>query len=281
MKLFAFAIPESAMSRLIVIACVIAVFVTVSNLCARVEDAPQPPAVEENDSQQERGEGFRGRGRFGEQALGYVPLLQVDSVRNELKLEGDQATQVETLTVKIRADFADDIRELLQSLRDADPADRQQFREKMAEIAAKVNEQLSTVLNSEQTSRLRQINLQLGLRRNGAAQALSSADIAAALDLTAEQQEQLREQARAGRRERGREAKTLEEARQEANELLTPEQQEKLTNLLGAEFDLPAAMLEGGGGRGGFGGRRGGGEGRRRLRQRPEMVEEAAPAEAI
>lgn len=244
----------------------------------------EPRLVEQTELTESEGqpsEGFRGRGRFGEQVLGYVPLLQVDSVRNELKLEGDQATQVETLTIKIREDFADDIRELTQSLRDADPADRQQFREKMAEIAAKVNEQLGTVLNSEQTSRLRQINLQLGLRRNGAAEALSSADIAAALDLTAEQQEQLREQARASRRERGREAKTLEEARQEANEVLTPEQQEKLTNLLGAEFDLPAAMLEGGRGRGGFGGRRGGGEGRRRLRQRPEMVKEAAPAEAI
>jgi hypothetical protein len=251
-----------------------------ANLWAQLEEAPEAPTVPGGESPEQYGQGFRGRGRFGEQVMGFVPLLQIDSVKQELKLEGDQATQVDSLTIKIREDFAGEIRELMQSLRDADPAERQQFREKLAEMVNRVNERLGTVLNGEQTSRLRQINLQLGLRRDGAAAALSSADIAAALDLTAEQQEQLREQAQDSRRQRGREAKSLGEARQEANALLTTEQQEKLTNLLGAEFDLPAAMLEGGRGRGGFGGRRGGGEGRRPLRQRPEMAEEA-PAEAI
>jgi hypothetical protein len=222
---------------------------------------------------------FRGRGRFGQQGMGFVPLLQIDSVKEELKLEGDQAAQVDSLTVNIREDFAEEIRGMMQSFRDADPADRQQFRERMAEMANRINERLGTVLNSEQTSRLRQINLQLGLRRDGAATALSSSDIAAALDLTADQQKQLREQAQAqGRRDS---AVTLAEAREEANALLSPDQQEKLVTLLGAEFDLPAAMLEGNRGRGGFGGRRGNAEGRRSLRQRPEMAEETEPAEAI
>lgn len=224
---------------------------------------------------------FRGRGgrRFGESMMGYLPLLQIDSVKKELKLEGDQSTQVDSLTIKVREDFAEEIRGLLESLRTADPAQRQQFREKVAELANRVNERLGTVLNAEQSSRLRQINLQLGLRRNGAAEALSSADIATALDLSPEQQEKLREQAQSSPRGRGGESNTLEEARQEANALLTPEQQEKLTNLLGDEFDLPEAMLERGRGRGGFGGRREGGN-RRLLRQRPEMAEEA-PAKAI
>jgi hypothetical protein len=253
-----------------------------SRLAAQENEPGYQQAVQEDDTQQ-RGRGFRGRGsgRFGDQMLGYVPLLQIDSVKKELKVEGEQATQVESLTVQIREDFADEIRDVMESLRSADPEDRQEFRAQMAEVAAKVNERLSTVLNSEQNSRLRQINLQLGLRRNGAADVLSSSDIATALDLTPEQQEKLREQARESRRERGREAKSLEEARQEANELLTPEQQEKLTNLLGEEFDLPAAMLERGRGRGGIGGRREAGEGGRGLRQRPEAVVETAPNEAI
>jgi hypothetical protein len=267
------------MRQLLFLLCLAACcFVISLDLHAQQEESHQPP-IQENDTVQQGGRGFRGRGRFGEQMLGMVPLLQIDSVKRELKIEGDQATQVESFTVRIREDFAEDIRDLVQSLRNADPADRQQFREKMAEIAAKVNERLDTVLNREQATRLRQIDLQLGMRRNGAAEALTSADIAAALDLTSEQQTQLREQAQASRRERGREAKTLAEARQEANALLTVEQQEKLTNLLGTEFDLPAAMLEGSGGRRGFGRR--GAEGRRALRQRPEMVEENSPAEAI
>jgi hypothetical protein len=271
------------MFKLSVALLLVLALLPLSRLAAQENEPGDQQAVQEDDAQQQRGRGFRGRGggRFGDQMLGYVPLLQIDSVKRELKVEGDQATQVESLTVQIREDFADEIRDVMESLRSADPEDRQQFRAQMAEVAAKVNERLSTVLNSEQNSRLRQINLQLGLRRNGAAEALSSTDIATALDLTPEQQEDLRDQARESRRERGREAKSLEEARQEANELLTPEQQEKLTNLLGEEFDLPAAMLERGRGRGGFGGRREGGEGRRGLRQRPEAAEESAPNEAI
>jgi hypothetical protein len=252
-------------------------------LAAQQDPNPATPTEGDAEATPEGGRGFRGGGggRFGNRMMGMVPLLQIDSVKQELKLEGDKATEVESFTIKIREDFADEIREVMDSLRNADPADRQQFREKMAEVATRINERLTTVLSEEQTSRLRQINLQLGLRRDGAAQTLSSADLAAALDLTPEQQDQLREQAQEARRGRGREAKSLAEAREEANAVLTPDQQEKLTNLLGAEFDLPAAMLEGGRGRGGFGGRRGGGEGRRPLRQLPETEQEATPAEAI
>lgn len=265
------------MSKYLLIVCVLCSWLVASNLYAQ-QSEPEPSATQDASAQPERGRIFQGRGRFGQQGMGFVPLLQIDSVKQELKLEGDQAAQVDSLTVNIREDFAEEIRGMMQSFRDADPADRQQFRDRMAEMANRINERLGTVLNSEQTSRLRQINLQLGLRRDGAATALSSSDIAAALDLTAEQQKQLREQAQA---QGGRGAVTLAEAREEANALLSPDQQEKLVTLLGAEFDLPAAMLEGNRGRGGFGGRRGNTEGRRSLRQRPEMAEETEPAEAI
>jgi hypothetical protein len=269
------------MSKWLCAFAIVGSLVFVSELPAQQDENPQLSAEERAESGPERGRGFRaGGGRFGERMMGMVPLLQIDSVKQELEIEGDQATEVESFTIKIREDFADEIRDVMDSLRSADPEDRQQFRQKMVEIGNRINERLSTVLNNEQTSRLRQINLQLGLRRDGAAQALSSADIAAALDLTPEQQEQLRGQAREARRGRGREAKSLEEARDEANAELTSEQQEKLTNLLGAEFDLPSALLEGGRGRG-FGGRRGGGEGGRPRQQRPETEQEAAPTEAI
>jgi Spy/CpxP family protein refolding chaperone len=271
------------MSKLLIALILIGGTLVAQNLTAQEQEGSSAPRERSADTRPEGGRGFRGGGggRFGNRMMGMVPLLQIDSIKKELKIEGDKATEVESFTVKIREDFADEVRDVMDSLRNANPEDRQQFREKMAEVANRINERLSTVLDEEQTSRLRQINLQLGLRRDGAAQALSSSDIAAALDLTSEQQEQLREQARESRGGRGRTAKSLAEAREEANAVLTPEQQEKLTNLLGAEFNLPEAMLEGGRGRGGFGGRRGGGEGRRSLRQRPESEQDAAPAEAI
>ena len=159
------------MCKPVLFLCLAVALLTFSSatLCAQLEVAPEAPAVPTEESPEQGGRGFGGRGRFGEQAMGFVPLLQIDSVKQELKLEGDQATQVDSLTIKIREDFAGEIRELMQSLRDADPAERQQFRERMAEIVNRVNERLGTVLNSEQSSRLRQINLQLGLRRDGAA----------------------------------------------------------------------------------------------------------------
>jgi Spy/CpxP family protein refolding chaperone len=178
--------------------------------------------------------------------MGMVPLLQIDSVKQELKLEGDQTAQVESLTVQIREDFADQLRELMQSLREAGPEDRQQLREKLSDVTGQINERLTTVLQPEQMGRLKQINLQLGLRRGDGAEELTNSDIATALDLTSEQQQQLRDQANEARNQPERQIPTLAEARDEVNKILTPEQQEKLDNLLGTEFDLPAAMLEGG-----------------------------------
>lgn len=230
-------------------------------------EQPKPEGVKKG--------GFLGRGRMGKQALGMVPLLQVDSVKQELHVEGEQAAQLESFTLQVREDFAEEIRQLLQSLRSANPEERKQFREKVGEIAQRINERLDTVLNKDQSDRLKQIDLQLGLRRNGPASALTSSDIAMALDLTPEQKKQLRVQ---GRETQRSEPKTLADARQEVSEILTPDQQAKLENLLGAEFDLPAALLEKDIGRGQGGRRRNEARERRANRRAQEPAEQKVEA---
>ncbi|TWU25849.1 hypothetical protein [Bythopirellula polymerisocia] len=234
-----------------------------SHFVAAQNEEPIPtPAVQQKE--QVPPKGFLGRGRMGKQALGMVPLLQVDSIRQELNVEGEQAAQLESFTLQIREDFAEEIRQILQSLREANPEERGQFREKVGEIAQRINERLETVLNKDQSERLKQIDLQLGLRKNGPAAALTSNDIAMALDLTPDQKKQLRAKAREAQ---GRAPQTLAEARQEVSEILTPEQLQKLENLLGAEFDLPAALLEKEPGRGKRGIRRNEGRERRANRR--------------
>ncbi|QEG34925.1 hypothetical protein [Bythopirellula goksoeyrii] len=246
----------------------------VSLLSAQEGEPAITPAEQPKSADGQRG-GFLGRGRMGKQALGMVPLLQVDSVKQELRVEGEQAAQLESFTLQVREDFAEEIRQLLQALRSANPEDRKQFRDKVGEIAQRINERLDTVLNKDQSDRLKQIDLQLGLRKNGPAAALTSSDIAMALDLTPEQKKQLRAQARESQ---GSEPKSLAEVRQDVSEILTPDQQAKLENLLGAEFDLPAALLEKDAGRGQGGRRRIEGRQRRANRRALEPSEQKVEA---
>ncbi len=246
-----------------------------NDVTAQDEQAIATPDQQPATPPLQRG-GILGRGRMSNRAQGMMPLLQFDSIRRELQVEGEQATKLESFTLQVREDFAEEIRQTLRSIRESNPEDRRQFGDRVGEIAQRINERLETVLNREQADRLKQINLQLGLRRNGAAEALTTADIATALDLTPEQIRNLRKQARENP---NREPQTLAAARQEVNDVLTPAQQEKLENLLGPEFDLPAALLEEEPARGQGGLRRAEGRERRASRRALESQEpkEEAP----
>jgi hypothetical protein len=251
------------------------------------QEGAQPPR-EEVQGREARGRFAQGRGERGgrlrarwgaadRQLLGMIPLLQVESVQRELASSEDETTKIETLTVQIREDFSEEIREVMQSFRESDPDERQNLRTRIADVRQLVNERLAASLSGEQFQRLNQIDLQLGMRRNGA-MALTSEEIAEALDLTSEQQEQLRTKAREIRRQVADEGlPTLDTAREQVSDVLTSAQMEKLDTLLGTEFDLPAAMLENDArGQRGFR-RQGGDRGDRPLRPRDGGPREDAP----
>jgi hypothetical protein len=218
---------------------------------------PAAPTVQSNDQAPQRGRGQQGFDRM----LGVVPLLRIETVREELGVDEEQSKTLETVTLEIREDFGGQLRDFFMSLRDLSPEERRARRQegdgKLAEIRAKIDERLQGVLNEGQFHRLKEIEVQRLVRTNGVG-ALTGGDLAAALDLTDEQKQQLRDQAEASRGPG--EAISLDEVRAKVKEILTPDQMGKLDTLFGEAFDLPQELLQRGPGRfrGGPGGQRDG-----------------------
>lgn len=249
----------------------------VAPLCAQesaTEPASPPAQSDQPDNQdQQRGRGERGMDRM----LGMVPLLRVETVRQELGVNDEQSKSIETTSLQIREEFGQQIREFMQSFRDLSPEERRARRDesdgRLAEIRGKINERLRGDLDEKQFQRLQEIEVQRLVRTSGVG-ALTSDDLAASLDLTDEQKQQLREQGQAARD--ANEAISLEDVRAKVKDILTPDQMGKLETLFGAAFDLPREMLERGRGR--FGGGRGGREGGLGIRRQRPAFEGEEPA---
>ena len=240
---------------------------------------------------QESAEGSADRPRAGnrqsnrrfqdvDRMLGMVPLLRVETVREELEVDDEQSKVLETVTVEIREDAGEKIRAFMQSFRDLSPEERRAGRREsnaeMSKIRSKVNQRLKGVLSDRQFRRLEQIEVQRLVRTTGIG-ALSSRDIAAALDLTNDQKQQLRDQAEDSRGQG--QSISLDDLRAQVKEVLTAEQMEKLDTLFGAAFDLPRELLERGRGRRTGGGQRGDRERGRRARPALEGDQPAADGE--
>lgn len=238
---------------------------------AQDNSTDSPDATESSaPSEQSRGRGGR---RGGDRNLGLVPLLRLETIRQEIGVKDEQTKSIETTTLQIREEFGGQMQELLQSFRDLSPEERRARRDendgRIAEMRGKINERLRGALDENQFKRLNEIEVQRQVRTNGIG-ALTDRDIAAALDLSDDQKNELRRQG--GDAQEQREPLSLEDVRAKVKGVLSPEQMGKLDTLFGEAFDLPREMLERGRSRMGGGGRRGGdGEGRRRLRQRPDF----------
>ncbi len=174
-----------------------------------------------------------GRGRGG---FDGAMLLSQKSVQEELKLTDEQVKQLTEQAAKQRQSFGE--------LRDLSREERQK---RMTESREQNRKMISTVLNEEQQKRLRQISLQLQ-----GAQALTSPEVATALDLSDEQKKSVeeiqtasREETRAafqgGEGDRDAMRKKFQEARQASNDklkaVLTAEQQAKWQEMLGEPFE--------------------------------------------
>jgi Spy/CpxP family protein refolding chaperone len=132
-------------------------------------------------SAQQQGPG-QGRGGFGRGGL--AGLLQNESVQKELKLDKDQIDKVKDAVTKVQEQHKD----ARAKLADADPQER---RAKMQElnqvVSAEVLKAVGDILTSDQTSRLKQIDLQ-----QAGAQAFTRPGVLEVLKLTADQKDQIR-----------------------------------------------------------------------------------------
>lgn len=223
---------------------------------------------------------FRGGG-MGE--MGGLMYLRSEQVQKELNLTEEQKDKLRALGEKL----GEQMRERFSGMRDLSEQQRRERFQEMQKDAAKraeeTRKELAGILKPEQFKRLRQIELQ----QQGAA-ALMRPEVAENLGLTAEQKEKLEQIGRSsmekigslfqeGRdRERSEEERNQlrekgqqirQEGEKEAMAVLTPEQKQKLRDMMGEPFELDrSAMFGRGGDRGGDRGDRGGDRGDRRER---------------
>lgn len=127
-------------------------------------------------SAQQPGRGFPGGG--------VAALLASPDVAKELKLTEEQVTKVKEVSQQVREKFKDSF----AKLKDASQEERQQ---KFQEIAKSMSEEtgkaLGSVLNAEQSKRLKQLELQMQGSR-----AFSEAEVQKSLGLTDEQKEKIK-----------------------------------------------------------------------------------------
>jgi Spy/CpxP family protein refolding chaperone len=218
-------------------------------------------------------QGQRGGRGFGGGGTSKADLVRREQVQKELKITEEQTGKIKEITDAARASG----RELFSGLRDLSEDERRakftELREKMTKAAEETGKKIAAVLNDTQNARLDQIVLQQRGNR-----ALTSKDTIAKLNITKEQQQQIKDLVDAqgemtrelfsGLRDIPREeraakfaelGKKREEITTETNkavmEVLTASQKTQFEQLKGAEFKLE---------RGSFGRRRPGQGGNRR-----------------
>lgn len=211
------------------------------------------------------GGGFGGPGGPGGPfGGGIVGLAMREEVQKELQIVDEQKEKVRALTEEMRNTVGNEMRGMFEQLRDLSNEERRtkfdEIRAKMESINADYEKKLGEVLLPHQLERLKQIDLQSKIRRNGAS-ALTNGDVAQALNLTEEQREKLEKRAAEVQEEMQAKMRELQaEARQKIIDVLTPEQQATLKKLMGDQFDMPEPNF------GGFQRRFGQGGGNRRPR---------------
>jgi hypothetical protein len=174
-------------------------------------------------------------------------------------LVDEQKDKVRALSDDMRTKVRDEMGSMFQGLRDASDEERRakfdEIRSKFEAINKDMEKKLDGVLLPHQLERLKQINLQAQMRQRGA-NALTSGDVADALNLTDDQRDKLEKRAAEVQEELQTKIKELQaDARKKMIDVLTPEQQAQLQKLMGDSFDLPDQGF--GGFRGRFGGRGG------------------------
>ncbi len=201
-----------------------------------------------------------GRGGFGGRGGGGMAgLLMSDEVREELEISEDQQADLRAMGDEMR----DQMRSMFEGMRDLPEDERRArfatIREDMQDLQAEAEGRLQDVLLPHQVARLKEINLQQQVRRDGLSGALRG-DLAEELGITDEQREQMVAKAQELQAEMQQKiAELRKDAQDELMSLLTAEQRSKIESMLGTDFEMQER---------GFGGRRGGG-GTRGGRGRP------------
>ncbi len=191
---------------------------------------------------------------------GMIGLAARDEVQQELQLVDEQKDKVRAITDDMRTKIRDQMRDAFNPGQNQSDEDRRarfaEIRTKMESLNADMEKQLEAVLLPHQLERLKQIQLQSQVQQRGAS-ALTSGDVAKALNLTDDQREKLEKRAAEVQDDLQKQIRQLQaDARKKMLDVLTSDQRAQLDKMMGQQFDLPDPNF-GGGFRGRFRGRGG------------------------
>lgn len=209
-------------------------------------------------------------------------LLRSPEVRAELELVDDQEEQLRELEEEIRDRMRSEMGGMFRGRRGGEEGERpdmQGMRDRVEQMRGDAEARLAEILTTQQLDRLKQIETQHVVDRGGP-QALTDGPLAEKLGITSEQRDQIRDRSAEVMAEMEKKIQAARaEAREKMLEVLTSEQREQLTAMMGAKFELPEPMGPPGFERG-RGGRRFGAEGfRGRDGRRPGRPAAEAPAD--
>jgi hypothetical protein len=118
------------------------------------------------------------------------------------------------------------------------PEEMKRSQERIKELRDELAKQIDDVLLPHQRKRLKEISLRMKMKQRGTTGSLVDTELAKTLDIGEAQKERIRRRAAEVQKELEEKiAKLREEAREQILEELTPDQQRKLKDMLGSEFD--------------------------------------------
>jgi hypothetical protein len=167
-------------------------------------------------------------------------LVMRDEVQQELQLVAEQLEKVQTLADEAREQIGSEMRDMFRQMRDLDEEERRarfgEIQARMQELNGELEGKIKKVLLPHQFERLKQIEVQARIQRGGA-EALTSGELAEALNLTDQQRERLEARAAEVQQELQDKIAQLQlEARNKMLDVLTAEQRAKLDSLMGDAF---------------------------------------------
>lgn len=165
-------------------------------------------------------------------------LLSQPSIQDELDFVGEQRDQYK----RLQKEYNDRIREKMESMNKGgfDPAKAQSLGDEIRAMKEQQARDIEELLLPHQVSRLKQIQLQNKMKALGL-NALNDKKLAEELGMSEEQMKQLKDRAKELSAELQKKIQALREETQETLlKELTKEQQEKLKEMTGVKFEMPA-----------------------------------------
>lgn len=172
-----------------------------------------------------------------------LSLLDNEDVRKELELVGDQLDKFQNAKAELREQIEEKAKSMASGK--LDPSEMGSIAKEIAELQKGRQEKLQSMLLPHQLERLKQVALQIQMKKRGAANTLLSDEVAEKLGIDAAQKKRIEERQKELKQELAdRMAKLKDEMRDKLLSELTAEQKVKLEELSGDDFDYKPVSIQ-------------------------------------